>query len=135
MEDNESNDFEIGWGFPPAFDYQSGSVEVVRGSQDVKESLMILLRTRVGERVMEQDYGCDLMPLAFQQLDLNLETFMVNNIEQAICEYEPRVDVLSVRLMESNGGQGAIDIQITYKLKKGEGEEVIQYSYNPVLNK
>lgn len=134
MEDE--NDFlGIGWKFPPTFNHHSNSVEMASGLQDVRESLIILMRTRIGERIVEDRYGCDLTPLAFQQLDLNLETFMVNNIKQTIIEHEPRVEVLSVQLTTPSDGEGAIEINVSYAVKGLDVEEVIQYSYHPIFNK
>ncbi len=124
----------IGWKFPPSFDRHSGSVEMVSGLEDVKESLTILMRTRVGERTMEPTYGSELTPLAFQQVDLNLQTFMVNNIRQTIAEHEPRVDVLEVTLCTPDTGEGSIDIHLTYKIKGEDLTEVLQYRYHPIFN-
>ncbi|MBX9890088.1 MAG: GPW/gp25 family protein [Amoebophilaceae bacterium] len=132
--ENEDDYLGIGWKFPPSFDYHNHAVEMVRGVEDVRESLMILMRTRVGERTMEVEYGCDLTPIAFQQLDLNLETLMINNIKQTIMEHEPRVDVLAVSLVPDHE-EGAIDIHLTYKVKELDLEEKIQYSYHPMYNK
>ncbi|MCT4697166.1 MAG: GPW/gp25 family protein [Candidatus Cardinium sp.] len=134
MED-DNNFLGIGWKFPPSFNHHSSRVEMVNGLSDIRESLIILMRTRVGERIVEQQYGCDLTPLAFQQLDLNLETFMVNNIKQTITEHEPRVEVLDVQLTTPNDGEGAIGINISYKVKKLDIEETIQYGYHPIFNK
>ncbi|TDG95538.1 GPW/gp25 family protein [Cardinium endosymbiont of Culicoides punctatus] len=134
MEDE--NDFlGIGWKFPPSFNQHSCSVEMVSGLQDVRESLMILMRTKVGERIVEEQYGCDLTPLAFQQLDLNLKTFMVNNIKQTITVHEPRVDVLEVQLNTLNDEEGTMDINVTYMVKALNVEDTIQYNYHPIFNK
>ena len=49
-----------GWKFPPEFNNQTGTVEMVSDYTDIKESLDILLSTSLGERVMQPDYGCNL---------------------------------------------------------------------------
>lgn len=134
-EEEGSDFFQVGWKFPPCFNHHSNSVEMVEGLHDIKESLYILMRTRVGERIMEKRYGCDLTPLAFQQLDLNLRTLMVNNIKQSIADYEPRIEVIDVVLTMSDDGQGSIDIYIRYCVKQWDIEEAMQYSYNPIYNK
>ncbi|WP_432446817.1 GPW/gp25 family protein [Candidatus Cardinium hertigii] len=133
--ENEHNFLGIGWKFPPCFNHHSSTVEMVNGLHDIKESLIILMRTRVGERIVEHKYGCDLTPLAFQQLNLNLETFMVNNIKQTITEHEPRVEVLDIKLTSSNEEEGTIDIQVNYKVKHLNVEATIQYGYHPVFNR
>jgi len=132
--ENEDDYLGIGWKFPPSFDHQNHSVEMVSGREDIRESLLVLMRTRVGERTMEPEYGCDLMPIAFQQLDLNLETSMVNNIRQTIEEHEPRVEVIEVDLVPDHE-EGSIDIHISYKIKELAIEDQIQYHYNPIVNK
>lgn len=134
MED-DNNYLDVGWKFPPSFNHHSSTVETVDGLSDIRESLIILMRTRVGERIMEKKYGCDLTPLAFQQLDLNLETFMVNNIKETIDQHEARVEVLDVKLSRPNDGHGAININIHYKVKKLDIEDIIQYGYDPIFNK
>ncbi|RQP08730.1 MAG: hypothetical protein EAS52_24730, partial [Parapedobacter sp.] len=47
-----------GWSFPPQFDNEGGSVEMLSDGEDIRSSLEILLSTRPGERVMRPNYGC-----------------------------------------------------------------------------
>ncbi len=118
----------IGWEFPPSFDEHSKSVDMVCDEQDIKESLMILLGTTPGERPMEPTYGCDLSPLAFQSLDLNLETFMTNNIKKAILNHEPRIHVNNIQL-ESNTLEGIINISVNYTIKTTNSLQNMIYPY------
>jgi phage baseplate assembly protein W len=119
----------VGWGFPPSFDIYSKSVELVQDKQDIQESLRILLNTTPGERIMELDYGCDLSPLAFQQLDLNLKTFMTNNIRQAILRYEPRIRVKEMLLEQEEGIKGTIHIHVQYIIKATNNLDKLVYKY------
>ena len=50
---NEDSFLGTGWSFPPAFDRESGSVEMVQEEEDIRQSLEILLSTSIGERVMQ----------------------------------------------------------------------------------
>jgi len=114
----ENDDFlGAGWAFPPSFDHYSKSVALVGNQQDIQESLQILLTTTPGERIMELDYGCDLSPLAFRRLDLNLTTFMTNNIKKAILYYEPRIRVTDITLEADQDTPGIIHIYINYTIK------------------
>ncbi len=61
-----------GWAFPPAFDNESASVEMVSNYEDIKQSLDILLSTSLGERVMQPDYGCNLTDYIFESLNSTL---------------------------------------------------------------
>lgn len=118
-----------GWAFPPSFDTCSRSVEMVQGEQDIHESLVILLSTTPRERTMTADYGCDLSPLAFQRLDLNLETFMINNIKQAIAKYEPRIRVHEVKLIAREELEGIINIHVSYTIIDTNAQKNMVYPY------
>lgn len=123
-------DSEQGWAFPPAFNTYSGAVDMSKECDDIRESLTILLSTTPGERVMEPEYGCDLSPLAFRRLDLNLQTFMINNIKRAIEEYETRVQVTAVTVADKRHSQGIVDIKVAYTIKSTGATENLSHPYS-----
>ncbi|MEL6359112.1 MAG: GPW/gp25 family protein [Bacteroidota bacterium] len=127
--DDENSFIGTGWAFPPSFDPHSRSVEVVKNERDIIESLRILLSTTPGERTMEPEYGCDLSPLAFQRLDLNLETLMVNNIKKAILYYEPRILVDSVKIDTEDRLEGTIHIKVNYTIRATNTVQNMVYPY------
>lgn len=127
---NDENTFlGTGWGFPPAFDHQRKGVGMVRDDEDIIESLRILLSTMPGERPMEPYYGCDLGPLAFQRLDTTLETFVIDNIKQAILYYESRIQVDRVELEMKKEQEGIINIKIAYTIKTTNSRQNMVYPY------
>ena len=71
----ETTDFlGVGWAFPPAFDDLAKGVRMVSAETDIRQSLVILLGTIPGERVMQPDYGCDLRRLVFEPINQNTIT-------------------------------------------------------------
>ena len=62
----------IGWSFPPTFGDKGGEVALVSGTQDIQQSLQILLSTQPGERVMEDTFGCALDSVLFEEVDAAL---------------------------------------------------------------
>jgi phage baseplate assembly protein W len=84
---------------------------------DVASSLEILLGTAQGERVMLPQYGCNLDELVFESLDTRMKTLMADKVESAILYHEPRVELESVRLEESNELDGVVLIGIIYRIK------------------
>ena len=87
-----------GWSFPPHFDKKTGQLVTTAGVVDINKSLEILLSTRLGERVMLPNYGCNLEELLFQPLDVTLKTYIIELIKTAILYYEPRIDTQTVSL-------------------------------------
>ena len=72
------------------------------GVEDIKQSLMILVSTKLGERVMRPRLGCNLDELLFEQLDTPTKAFIRDLVETAIVEYEPRIDLEEVNLSGSD---------------------------------
>jgi len=118
-----------GWKFFPVFNQHSWSVEMVENEEDIRESLQILFSTMPGERLMEPAYGCDLSSLAFQRLDLNLETFMINNIKKTIADNEPRIKVNNIEIETSNMFDGIISLRVEYTIKATNDVRNMVYPY------
>ena len=57
-----------GWSFPPTFGAGGADVETVSGHEDIEQSLAILLATRRGERIMQDEFGCDLGEFLFAEI-------------------------------------------------------------------
>lgn len=106
-----------GWGFLPAFNKVSGSVELLGGVTDINSSLEILLSTRPGERVMQPNYGCNLDILLFEPITTSLITYVEELIRTAIIYFEPRIDPLNILLDTSGISEGRIIITVTYKVR------------------
>ena len=76
MDENNKVHLGTGWGFPPTFNRQARSVELVSAEADICESLQILLSTSIGERVLQPDYGCNLNDLLFEPLNPTISTII-----------------------------------------------------------
>ncbi|MHA7059795.1 GPW/gp25 family protein [Aquimarina sp. M1] len=109
-----------GWGFPPEFKKEgngSGKVIMLSDEVDIKSSLEILLSTRLGERIMVPNYGCNLDELLFKPLNLTLKTFVKELIKNAILYYEPRIDVEKIQIDQNNELDGKLLILIEYRIR------------------
>lgn len=107
----------IGWSFPPEFNKTEGDVAMTTDVEDINNSLIILLSTRPGERVMFPDYGCDLQEMLFKPLELTLITQMKGTIERAILYHEPRIDLLNIDIDTTDELEGQILIKIDYEVR------------------
>ncbi len=101
-----------GWAFPPTFAPQSGAALAV-GEGDIDQSLEILLSTRVGERILEPRYGCDLTRFIFEPLDTTMATYVKELIRNSILYFEPRIKLEKVELAVVPDS-GRLDIHLTY---------------------
>ncbi|HPF10746.1 MAG TPA: GPW/gp25 family protein [Flavobacteriaceae bacterium] len=106
-----------GWSFPPHFDKKTGALVTTTDVVDINKSLHILLSTRLGERIMVPEYGCNLEELLFQPLDVTLKTYIKDLIETAILYHEPRIEVQKITLDSTNELEGEILIEIDYIIR------------------
>ena len=82
---------------------------------DIQSSLEILLSTRVGERVMQPKYGCNMEKLLFEPLDTTLQAYMKDLIRTAILYFEPRIILESITL-EPVVNEGRINVNIEFTI-------------------
>lgn len=104
-----------GWAFPLRISVQGG-IQFSTQEQKVEESIWIILRTGVGERVYRPNFGSRLAELAFAPM--NSETLILIRLYvlEALEIWEPRIVIEQV-LTEPKPVQGIVDIIINYRLK------------------
>jgi phage baseplate assembly protein W len=107
-----------GWGFPPTFSRSLQGVEMVSGVTDIHQSLRILFATAQGERIMVPLYGCDLWRMVFRTLTMTLLTELKDMVEQAIVQWEPRIDVLSVDVVQDPAEDGLVRIEVEFVVRR-----------------
>jgi uncharacterized protein len=117
-----------GWSFPPTFNKDIQTVEIVEKEVDIVQSLHILLTTRLGERMLQPYYGCDMERLLFEPLDTTMETYMQDLIETAILWYEPRIKLEKVSLTPAVT-EGWIDIAIDFIIKTTNSRHNFVYPF------
>jgi len=105
-----------GWSFPPSFDKEKKTVELVSDVEDINQSLEILLSTKLGERIMLPQYGCNLDELVFETMNRSFETYITDLVRTALIYHEPRIDLESVEY-ENNQNEGILLIIINYKVR------------------
>ncbi|MFT6502893.1 MAG: phage baseplate assembly protein W [Crocinitomicaceae bacterium] len=127
---NENTSFlGTGWSFPPEFNKQLSEVEMSSDEKDIKESLIIILSTRVGERIMHPDFGCNLDELIFAPINLTLITYVKDLIETAILYFESRIDLDKVNIVTSSDIEGELLIELDYTIRSTNSRRNLVYPF------
>lgn len=105
-----------GWSFPPAFSENGRDTLLVQDEEDIRQSLEILLSTAQGERVMLEDFGCDLNRFMFEEMDRSLGNDVAEFVKTALLRYEPRIEVESVDTDVSQETEGLLLVQVVYRI-------------------
>lgn len=118
-----------GWAFPPSFSRHTQQVAMVSNEADIHNSLMILLSTLPGERIMQPAFGCDLNDFLFEPVDTTLLTRMKDRITFSINEFEPRIRPLSVSIETYRQQEGMLEIQVHYEIKATNSRYNLVYPF------
>jgi phage baseplate assembly protein W len=84
----------------------AGGIAMVSGDEAIRQSIVILLTTLPGERVMRPDYGCPLHRLLFMPNDATTAGLAIHYVRQALVRFEPRVDVVSLDAIAGSLARG-----------------------------
>jgi phage baseplate assembly protein W len=106
-----------GWSFPPSFSSSGGNVHLVSGKEDIEQSLAILLATQRDERVMQEDFGCNLNEFLFAEISQGLIGRIRNVIEDAILHHESRIAVNNLDVVQSEIHVATLMINIDYTIR------------------
>ena len=115
-----ANDFSFlgtGWSFPPTFTEGGADVVTVSDADDILQSLQILFATTPGERVMQDDYGCDLSQYLFEEIDRSLINSLTALVSDAILLHEPRVTLNNLQISDDEADGGLLLIHIDYTIR------------------
>jgi uncharacterized protein len=104
-----------GWAFPLNLSLQGG-IQLSDRSQKVRESIWIILRTSLGERVYRPDFGSRLSELAFEPMNSATMIRIRLYVVEALEIWEPRIEIDRV-VTEPDPVRGMVSISIDYRLK------------------
>lgn len=119
----------LGKGF--AFPLRSnarGSIMQSRDVQKVKESIVILLGTQYGERLMRPTFGCNLKSLVFAPNNLATANLARHYVTEGLTSGEPRILLDDVRV-ENDNVNGSLNIQIFYRLRSTFDQSDLVYPF------
>jgi phage baseplate assembly protein W len=106
-----------GWSFPPTFNDDEKNVDIVHFEDDIQQSLMIILSTNPGERIMHPTFGCGLKLMVFDTLTESTVTEIIDLVERAILFFETRITLNEVTVNVDDYHEGRIDILLDYTIR------------------
>ena len=100
----------------------TGALLTVEGDDAIRQSLLLLLTTAPGERVMRPDYGCPIHRLVFSPNDATTAGLAIHYVRQAVSRWEPRVDVVRLDAGADAEHPGRLAVTLEYRVR-ASGEE------------
>jgi len=129
MDSNEKAFLGRGWGFPIAVETDRGLIKTVEYEKDIKESIVIILSTSKGERVMRPDFGCGIHDLLFGAISMSLITQIKEMVSDALRKYEARIELLLIDVDVSDSLNGFLNIRLDYSIRATNQKDNFVYPF------
>jgi phage baseplate assembly protein W len=104
----------IGLRFP--FRIEEGKLAWSKYEDSIRESVMLILSTALGERVMRPDFGCKLHELVFSPNDTSTASLAIFHVEEALKKWEPRIELIKVDANADKKEGDRLNISIEYRV-------------------
>jgi phage baseplate assembly protein W len=105
-----------GWAFPVQTG-AGGEIAEAEYETDVHEAVRLVLGTNLGERVMLPQFGSGLRALLFEPLTATTRSLVELRVREALVRYEPRIDVLGVKVELRTGAEAAVLVDVDYRVR------------------
>ena len=104
-----------GWKFPLRIG-PHGGFSYSSGEQDIAEAIWIILGTSRGERQMLSQFGCGIHDYVFAPNNPTTRGDIAHQVRWALTQWEPRIDVLDVRVESAPAEPNRILIRVDYRI-------------------
>jgi uncharacterized protein len=128
MVDNPKEFLGVGWKFP----IQIGSdnrISLSTYEEDIKESVIIILSTRKGERIMRPDFGCGIHDFVFENMNSSIIGRIKSSVRESLVKYEPRINVTDVQVSAEDLDSGKLIITIHYFIRATNNPSNLVYPF------
>jgi phage baseplate assembly protein W len=105
-----------GWAFPVVAG-REGGIAMAAGEESIEQAIRIILGTSPGERVMRPEFGCGIWELVMEANTAQLHGRVQARVQDALVKWEPRIDVLDVRVDAPEEEKHVLLIRIDYRVR------------------
>jgi uncharacterized protein len=110
-----SNFLGVGWTSPVKL--ENNQIVMAHYEECVRQSIWTILSTARGERLMRPDFGCGIHDLVFANNSAGTIGTAIDEVRQALIEWEPRIDVLDVDASPDPSQPNRLLIQVNYQVR------------------
>ncbi|HEX6732162.1 MAG TPA: GPW/gp25 family protein [Pyrinomonadaceae bacterium] len=106
----------VGWAFPPHLDVMQVPA-MVAYDEDIRQSIMIIMGTEPGERIMRPDFGAGLNRFVFEPANTTTMALIQTRVHDALVDWEPRIEVITVKVTLDPNERNLLLIEVTYRVR------------------
>ena len=121
--------FGVGTAFPLRLDPATQGLARAEYEESVRQSILLILGTAPGERLMRPEFGCGIHDLVFAAISETTRTEIEGTVRSALAEFEPRIDVTAVSVSRGQHLDGRLDVSIDYVVRGTNNQLNIVYPF------
>lgn len=117
-----------GIAFPLGVNAQ-GQIAMSSLEEHVRQSILLIMRTMKGERMMRPDFGAGLQNLVFEPLIASTAALLQHEVQNALIRFEPRIEVLKVAVTVDQNQEGKALINVDYRVRRTDTQFNLVYPF------
>lgn len=102
---------------------------MVAFEEDIDQAIKIILGTDRGERVMRPDFGAGLNSFVFEPVSPATMQLVKTRVEESLIDWEPRIDVESVKVTTDQADRNRLLIDVTYRVRATNSVRNLVYPF------
>lgn len=117
-----------GFAFPMQID-ALGGVEISSDDENIRQSMMCIIGTAPGERMMRPTFGCAIHDILFEPNTAVTAAKIEYEVKRALVEFEPRIGDVEVEAMPDDNEQSRMNVTISYTIRKTNTKANLVYPF------
>ncbi|MGH8933603.1 MAG: GPW/gp25 family protein [Egibacteraceae bacterium] len=119
----------VGVAFPPRPEVTTGALEWRSGPAVVRQSILLILDTEPGERVMRPDFGCGLRRFLMEPNNPTTRAAIAREVEAGLRTWEPRILVRAVEV-DTTDDPATVLVSISYRHVRDQSPGALEVPFS-----
>ena len=107
----------------------SGATAVTSDDDNIRQSMMLILGTAPGERLMRPNFGCAIHDILFEPNTTVTATKLEYEVKRSLLEFEPRVGDIEVRAVPDSAEPSRMNVNVSYTIRKTNTKANLVYPF------
>lgn len=106
-----------GFRFPFGVDPATNRIAMSGAEDNIRESIRLILRTNIGERVMLPEFGTSAGDFLFADSSVERVSALESSVREALERWEPRISDIEVTASDNGGSRSMAELNIRYAVR------------------
>lgn len=106
-----------------------GETEMSSDDENIRQSMMLILGTAPGERIMRPNFGCAIHDILFEPNTAITAAKIEYEIKKSLLEFEPRISDIEVSAHPDDVEQSRMNVTIAYTIRKTNTKSNLVYPF------